>query len=428
MPSAKTIHIPVLKSSTFRRWLVYLLILVSFLNINICGGLKIEHFTLVAVFLFTIFTFVCRKLEQKHTIILGLIVFISFLSTFFGIIIYDKGNELFLLDQVGEGVANLSFTLMFFLLVYWLRFKSLDIYYIVIFYIILNLVYAVACIWLIPFPDREVSGAKMLTIIIPFALFIKQGRWLTVPLAMASFLIFMRCFNIYFSRGIFILLLLTICFCIIYSQSWLAKTKALVITAVLVIGLFYIDYLFYNSHLYKEGVARFGQVFAVDDYFNPQFEGYGSRLSMYNRAIQLLTENYIPYLLGIGLGMFDYLSMMPLGSHSSFFGMLAEIGIIGMFFYLTFFFFVIRDSFYIAKYGEKLGSSLSSFIRVVLSSTIIYTLTENVLIPQGDRNLFAANILIWLLIGWVVSTKRGLQKKKNLGRSGSHSQIGLAEL
>lgn len=202
------------------------------------------------------------------------------------------------------------------------------------------------------------------------------------------------------SRGAFIALMFVVA---VYVVSTIIKDqiKSLIKPAIILITIF-------SSYIFVQGFvdqSDNSNVISerVESIVNIEDDSVSDRINYYSDAIQSISLNPI---LGIGIGnwkfysiKYDYETMsdyvVPVYVHNDFLHVAAEIGIIGVLFFILVFYFFLKNSFKIIKKQDfALGLTLGCMMSVYLIDSML-----NFPISRPISHMF----LIFLLIASINS-------------------------
>ena len=393
---------------------IYVLIFIAALDIDV-AFLKLEHLFLLLIFIFYSLQINIAPFVKSINVALLLIIGFGLASSAVHLP-RQHGDMLMLMDQVVEGYANLLFPIMFMLLISKAQLNTAQLSNMVMFSIVLSLLSSLVHQLYLYVPGYEMPGAKLLVLMLPLLLSNKRNI-IIIIMTLVSIGLFYNSYQVYFSRGIAVLFILSAIISV-YFHIKMRKSLVVSVLIVVILALSYMPILSSISAI--KGVERFDQVINVlpvlfetpwsqlmnIDWYD--YGGYGVRLMIYLTAVGLALSSEIPLILGHGPGMFDYLSGLNFGSHSSFFGFLSEYGVAALLAFVYVGYRSVKIYISLYDYSRKfylahVNIYLFSAVYIVLS--FMYSFTESFYFPQGGRDVFAGNILMWLLIGWSLSRR-----------------------
>ena len=391
------------------------LFIISAVNVDVVF-FKLEHlfFLLMMIVYSSIFT--KPRIDSRFTISILLIIFFGFLSSILNVFNYLAGDWLFLLDQFVEGYVNLLLPIMFIVFIAKSRLSLQQVTNLIIIYLVIQILFATSIQLFFYKQGEQMPGAFTLALLIPLLLTNYRSSliWL---MSLVSLVLFINAFSVYLSRGILVLTFISLLLSLFF---YFGKFKASVILFLFLFILVFVFTVVFPisgitdiERLY-EGIEYLNNIFnaglSIDDVGN--LEEYGSteaRAKLYLYAIVMNLSSSIPIILGTGPGMFDYLSISDLGSHSSFFGFLSEYGMLAILLNIYIGYIAIQKYKLMGKYNNKrLNINIFLFSILVIYLSFVNSFFESSYFFQGGRDFFSGNLLLFLLLGYSFSNNTNM--------------------
>ncbi len=255
------------------------------------------------------------------------------------------------------------------------------LFIILLFYILIPFILSGSIISINEYGEKNYVGEKLILIM---PLFFYLGicskkiivRVVTIFLSLGLVFIFVASTTVYPQKALILCFLLQIIFLILLSKYKLITFSVLI--------LFIFIFFSTDTEFFLQISERFGAMLRIDD----EASSSDLRLRRYIELIMQLVNNYVPILLGTGLGMSSYLSSETglSGSHSGFFGFLSSVGFMVTAIYILFIYSILKISL-----KEYRNSKLIKISSIILLSLLFYSLFEDRVFPVGDFNVLIRN-------------------------------------
>lgn len=362
--------------------LVFSVSLISDNNTSVYFSNNFLILILSLIYLLSYRNLLIQVIGVNYFYFLLLIFLIPLLSWMF-YLFYDIGDGSIIKFIIAGHIVYYSFFLYLcaFIVNMYKIFSYRLLFIILLFYILIPFILSGAIISINEYGEKNYIGEKLI-LIMPLFFYLgicsKQiiVRTLTIFLTLGLIFIFVASTIIYPQKILILCFLFQIIFLILLSKH------KLIVFSLLILFIF----IFFNSdsELFLKINERFSAMLRIDD------EGSSSnlRFKRYIELIMQLANNYVPILLGTGLGMSSYLSSETglSGSHSGFFGFLSSVGFMVTAIYILFIYSILKIN--LKQYRNFKLIKISS---IILLSLLLYSLFEDRIFPVGDFKFLITN-------------------------------------